>query len=114
MASAGGSGGGGGGGAGEWLSFVVDASGEGCSGMFWRTKPEMSSTSSDASWPRNGTKLRGKYVKEHPGWVQFDNGFWLPVAQSGVTVTHELDASTLGRVCVEWGGWVGTGRWGAT
>jgi hypothetical protein len=45
---------------GEWRWFVVDASAEGCSGMFWRTRPDMGATASDPSWPRNGTRVEGK------------------------------------------------------
>lgn len=104
----GGDGGGGGGDAGGWLTFVIDASAEGCSGMFWRTKPDMAATASDSGWPRNGTTARGRYSKEHAGWVQFENGYWLPVKQAGVTVTHELDASTLFCLGVAGGGgWFG-------
>ena len=37
--------------------FTLDASAGGCSGMFWRTKPEMNASSQDGDWPRNGTVL---------------------------------------------------------
>lgn len=45
----------------EWVLFKVDASAEGCSGMYWRTAPQMNATSSDPNWPRNGHTARGKY-----------------------------------------------------
>lgn len=72
------------------MAFRVDASANGCSGMFYRTKPEMDATSSDASWPRNGTVLQGRLSKEHSGWVELQNGYWLPVSQHGKVVTHKV------------------------
>ncbi|CAN0084357.1 unnamed protein product [Scytosiphon promiscuus] len=74
-------------------NFKLDASAGGCSGMFWRTKPEMSaSTSGSDDWPRNGTLLKGWYVEEHPGWVKIDHpsGYWMPVEQHGKAVMHEV------------------------
>lgn len=69
----------------------VDASGEGCSGMFWRTKPEMNATSSASDWPRNGTVLTGEW-KDVAGlrWAQFENGMWLPLEQKGVTILFDV------------------------
>ena len=72
----------------EWMEIKVDASAEGCSGMYWRIKPVMSATGGGSDWPRNGTILRGRLVTTHAGWIQFDNGFWLPQAQNNVTVCH--------------------------
>mmetsp|Transcript_30101 Transcript_30101/g.89289 ORF Transcript_30101/g.89289 Transcript_30101/m.89289 type:complete len:100 (-) Transcript_30101:213-512(-) len=72
------------------VSFVLDASSKGCTGMFWRTSPSMSASSTAADWPRNGAQLQGWVSKEHPGWVRVDHpsGFWLPIEQSGHTVVH--------------------------
>ncbi|KNC53185.1 uncharacterized protein AMSG_09266 [Thecamonas trahens ATCC 50062] len=49
-------------------------------------KPEMSATSSDADWPRNGALLKGKESDDHPGWVQFEDGRWLPTTQHGTQI----------------------------
>ncbi|KAF5832836.1 hypothetical protein DUNSADRAFT_11175 [Dunaliella salina] len=69
----------------EKVTFTLDASGNGCSGMFWRTKPSMSSSSMASDWPRNGAKLQGWKSAENPGWVRVDHpkGFWLPEEQRG-------------------------------
>eukprot|EP00045_Choanoeca_perplexa_P014983 m.180605 g.180605 ORF g.180605 m.180605 type:complete len:92 (+) comp16858_c1_seq2:903-1178(+) len=75
----------------ELKTFKMEASAQGCTGMFWRSKPSMSSTVSDSSWPRNGDLIKGRYSEEHPGWVQFENGYWLPVKQS-VVVLHEVSS----------------------
>jgi hypothetical protein len=48
----------------------------------------MSATSSDSSWPRNGTVVEGRESKVHDGWVQFRNGFWLPTHQAGFQILH--------------------------
>ena len=32
----------------------------------------------------------GRVAPENPGWVQFENGFYLPFIQNGVRVVHEL------------------------
>ena len=72
-------------------SWKLDASGEGCSGMFWRTKPEMSATSSDSSWPRNGTMLTGVWETHGDGrWAKLSNGFFLPEFQKGVKILFDL------------------------
>ncbi len=60
------------------------------SGMFWRTAPEMSKTSSDSNWPRNGHVARGRYPAEHPGWAVFENGFWLPTHQKGFQILWDV------------------------
>ena len=78
------------------MPFIkVDASAEGCTGMFWRTKPEMGATSSSASkpddWPRNGTVLEGNW-ETHAGerWVKFTNGMYLPEKQKGFVILTEV------------------------
>lgn len=54
--------------------YRVDASHEGCSGLFYRSKPGV--VSNAQGWPRNGAIVRG--VEEVPGWLKLGNGFWLP------------------------------------
>ncbi len=71
----------------EWSNYKVDASANGCTGMFYRTKCAMSASSNDKDWPRNGTILQGKPATVS-GWVELKNGYFLPIAQNGVTVTH--------------------------
>lgn len=75
----------------ESVSIKIDASAEGCSGMFWRVAPEMGKTSSDPSWPRNGAVHKGKW-ETHNGekWVKFDNGFYLPEKQKGFVILTEV------------------------
>ena len=90
MASAGASAGASAAADGPLVSIKVDASGEGCSGMFWRTKPDMGATASDPNWPRNGAVHKGRRVGAHPGWVRFENGFWLPTHQGGVQILFEV------------------------
>jgi hypothetical protein len=70
-------------------TWKIDASAEGCTGMFWRTKPLMSATSNDSSWPRNGALHKGTLSTEHQGWVHFENGFWLPTHQKGFQILFE-------------------------
>ena len=74
---------------GPLMKIKVDASGEGCSGMFWRTKQDMSATSNAPDWPRNGTVLDGAYNADKT-WAQFSNGFWLPAMQNGVKILHDV------------------------
>jgi hypothetical protein len=52
--------------------YRVDASHEGCSGLFYRSKPGV--VSNDQGWPRNGAIVRG--TEEKPGWLKLENGFW--------------------------------------
>lgn len=40
-------------------TWKVDASANGCTGMFWRSKPEMGATHNSQDWPRNGAILKG-------------------------------------------------------
>jgi hypothetical protein len=70
-------------------TYKLDASANGCTGMFWRTGPVMDNTSKDSSWPRNGAILHGWEPENHSGWVQFDNGFWMPISQHGKVVCHK-------------------------
>lgn len=73
--------------------FKLDASALGCTGMFWRTKPEKNMTASSASdWPRNGATLQGWHAEEHPGWVKIDHpeGYWMPVKYNGTSVMTEI------------------------
>jgi len=72
------------------VKWRVDASGEGCSGMFWRTEPNMGSISKSADWPRNGTIVTGVTDAANPGWVKLDNGYWLPLVQNNVKIMHEV------------------------
>ena len=77
-------------------SIRVDASAEGCSGMYWRTKTEMNASTPTSGaapddWPRNGTVLKGSWLTLPNGerWVQFTNGFFLPEKQKGFTILFE-------------------------
>jgi hypothetical protein len=68
----------------------VDASAEGCSGMYWRTEPKMSSTSNDPNWPRNGQVHVGEWIDSSgERWVKFSNNFWLPEKQKGFTILFD-------------------------
>ena len=71
--------------------FKVDASANGCSGMFWRASPN-GKTSSASDWPRNGTEIKGWKSKVNPGWVRVDHPekYWLPMSQHGKPVVHAL------------------------
>ncbi len=72
------------------VNIKIDASAEGCTGMFWRTKPEMSATSNDPSWPRNGAVHKGVWeVHNGEKWVKFANGFYLPERQKGFIILTE-------------------------
>jgi hypothetical protein len=64
----------------------------GCTGMFWRNSPSMHDTSNAADWPRNGAILDAVYPAEHPGWVQFSNGYWMPTVQDNIPVIHSVDS----------------------
>ena len=73
--------------AGALKTFKIDASAEGCSGMYWRKSCSLNDTSSDASWPRNGATHKGVVIE--PGWVRFENGFFLPTHQAGFQILFE-------------------------
>ena len=30
-------------------------------------------------------------AREHPGWVQFENKYWLPMTQGGYTILHKVE-----------------------
>jgi hypothetical protein len=81
---------------GELKSIRVDASAEGCTGMYWRTKPVMSASTPSSGpgkgddWPRNGTVLKGVWLSVgEERWVQFENGLYLPEKQAGFTILFE-------------------------
>lgn len=78
-------------------SLKLDASGEGCSGMFWRTKPEMNATSNASDWPRNGTVLAGTW-ETHGGarWARLTNGYFLPEVQKGVKILFDQGPAVHG------------------
>ena len=73
------------------VNIKIDASAEGCTGMYWRTAPQMSATSNVSTWPRNGEIHKGKW-ETHAGerWVRFDNNFYLPEKQKGYTILTEV------------------------
>jgi hypothetical protein len=73
--------------------WKVDASANGCSGMFWRTRPEMNATTSSGDWPRNGTVITGVEPAENPGWIKVDGdkGYWMPIQQHGKNVCHLVE-----------------------
>ena len=72
------------------INIMIDASAEGCTGMFWRTRPEMSAVSNDPSWPRNGQVHPGTWlVVDGERWVKFSNGFYLPEKQKGFVILTE-------------------------
>jgi len=70
----------------------VDASAEGCSGMYWRTEMKMSATSSRSDWPRNGAVHKGSWESAADGsrWARFDNGMYLPEKQAGFTILFDV------------------------
>ncbi|KXZ49626.1 hypothetical protein GPECTOR_20g483 [Gonium pectorale] len=72
------------------LSIRMDASKNGCTGMFWRSKPDMNASVNAPDWPRNGTVFKGWKSVEHPGWVKVDHpqNYWLPIQQYGNDVCH--------------------------
>eukprot|EP00197_Chlamydomonas_leiostraca_P008838 CAMPEP_0202866010 /NCGR_PEP_ID=MMETSP1391-20130828/7004_1 /ASSEMBLY_ACC=CAM_ASM_000867 /TAXON_ID=1034604 /ORGANISM="Chlamydomonas leiostraca, Strain SAG 11-49" /LENGTH=119 /DNA_ID=CAMNT_0049545915 /DNA_START=27 /DNA_END=386 /DNA_ORIENTATION=+ len=72
------------------INFTLDASQNGCTGMYWRSKPDMNASVSAPDWPRNGAKLQGWKSVAHPGWVKVDHpqGYWLPIEQHGKPVVH--------------------------
>ena len=72
--------------------YRLDASSEGCTGLFFRQRsPEGNfSTDGDKAWPRNGFEFTG--VEAEPGWVQLVDRpeKWLPVRGHGHTYLHEV------------------------
>ncbi|PNH11653.1 hypothetical protein TSOC_001532 [Tetrabaena socialis] len=72
------------------VNIRMDSSANGCTGMYWRTKPEMNASVSAPDWPRNGAKFQGWKSVEHPGWVKIDHEkqYWLPIQQYGKDVCH--------------------------
>jgi hypothetical protein len=84
-------------------ALKLDASGEGCTGMFWRTRPEMGATSSRSDWPRNGASLVGVW-EAHGGaaWARvtraadgsaLDPPLYLPEVQKGVNILFDMGAA---------------------
>lgn len=58
--------------AGPVRTYKLDASSEGCTGLFFRQRSASGafSTVSESAWPRNGAIIRG--VEAVPGWVQLE------------------------------------------
>ena len=56
--------------AGPVKTYKLDASSEGCTGLFYRQRSASGAfaTVSDSAWPRNGAIIKG--VEVVPGWVQ--------------------------------------------
>ncbi|KAG2422001.1 hypothetical protein HYH02_015548, partial [Chlamydomonas schloesseri] len=54
----------------DMIKIRLDASANGCTGMFWRSKPDMNASVSAPDWPRNGAVFMGWKSQEHPGWVK--------------------------------------------
>jgi len=71
-------------------TWKLDASSEGCTGLFYRTRKADGSfaTDKDPQWPRNGFVFKGTEVV--PGWVQLADKpeKWLPVSGHGNTYLH--------------------------
>jgi hypothetical protein len=72
-------------------TYRLDASSEGCTGLFFRKKLSNGSfaTDGDSNWPRNGFVFQG--VEAEPGWVQLSDRpeKWLPVKGHGHVYLHE-------------------------
>lgn len=72
-------------------TYKLDASSEGCTGLYFRKRNADGSfsTDGDVKWPRNGFVFQG--VEEVPGWVRLvDNkDKWLPVSGHGNVYLHE-------------------------
>lgn len=66
------------------LRFKVDASAEGCTGLFWREwSPHqrrfvVAKSQSDPPWPRNGAVVEGTVSGDRPGWLLLAGGRALP------------------------------------
>jgi hypothetical protein len=72
--------------------YRLDASSEGCTGLYWRRRTEDGRfcTDGDPDWPRNGFVFTGE--EKEPGWVQVVDrpAKWLPVSGHGHTYLHEV------------------------
>jgi hypothetical protein len=72
-------------------TYRLDASSEGCTGLFYRKRLDNGSfaTDGDKAWPRNGFVFKG--VEAEPGWVQLVDkpDKWLPVKGHGHVYLHE-------------------------
>lgn len=73
----------------ELSTYKLEASQNGCTGMFFRKSPNMDDSINTKDWPRNGAILKGFEPQEHPGWVHLDNGYWMPIKQHGTVVCHK-------------------------
>ena len=73
-------------------TYRLDASSEGCTGLFFRKRLENGSfaTDGDKEWPRNGFEFKG--AEAEPGWVQLQDRpeKWLPVKGHGHVYLHEV------------------------
>lgn len=70
--------------------YRLDASSEGCTGLYFRMRTEQGFCNDpDKNWPRNGYTFMG--VEAEPGWVQLVDRpeKWLPVRGHGHTYLHE-------------------------
>lgn len=67
----------------------LDSNSPACTPTLQSFNLQMNSTSNDPNWPRNGTIAKGKQAQ--PGWVQFENGFWLPTHQKGFQILFEVE-----------------------
>jgi len=72
-------------------TYKLDASSEGCTGLFFRKRSAYGSfsTDGDRNWPRNGFVFQG--VEEVKGWVRLVDqpDKWLPVSGHGHTYLWE-------------------------
>ena len=72
-------------------TYKLDASSEGCTGLFFRRRGADGSfsTDGDKAWPRNGFVFKG--VEAEPGWVQLADRpeKWLPIRGHGHTYLWE-------------------------
>jgi hypothetical protein len=65
----------------KWL---VDVQCDGCRGLFYRRAP--GEIVPDADWPRNGDIVLGYELKETPGWIRLQNGYYLPMQSDDGTI----------------------------
>mmetsp|Transcript_86588 Transcript_86588/g.106255 ORF Transcript_86588/g.106255 Transcript_86588/m.106255 type:complete len:110 (-) Transcript_86588:138-467(-) len=72
------------------ISFKVDASAVGCSGMFWRNENGSTGGVDQSDWPRNGTIIKGWYTNTDKSMVKVDNGKYMPMKYHGTPVCFEV------------------------
>ncbi|EGD79700.1 hypothetical protein PTSG_13087 [Salpingoeca rosetta] len=75
----------------EVKKFTVDASRWGLPGLTARLKPSMHAKAADPTCLQNGATVEGRLSLIHPGWVQLENGTWIPTKQRGHNVLQEQD-----------------------